>query len=489
MVYAIVFLGAALVALLVTPVVTRIARRMRIMDRPGTRKVHSGAVPRIGGIAVVAAVLAVTIPLLFLDNQVGEAFRRVRTQVVALLAASGFICIIGLIDDIRGVRARVKLLAQIAAALGVCCFGIRLGPVGIGTWWIRDLGYWSWPLTVFWIVGITNAVNLIDGLDGLAAGISAIACAVIAAFAFHCGQGVMGALMLALLGSLLGFLFFNFNPARVFLGDCGSMFLGFFLSAASVMSATKSYTLVGLALPALALGLPIFDTFFSILRRVLERRSLFAPDRNHIHHRLIDMGFNQRHAVILMYVVTLVAAGIGMFMMVTRDLGVIIVFACALLPLVLVFRVFGAIRLREAFSALRRNRAIAREAKENQQGFEEMQLRLRQAKGLEQWWKAIRRAAREFNFARLTIEFENQNAKPRKLVWRLPHRELSTDEMIYVTFPLRQHVEGEALRVDVDVPVNGSLEAAGGRIALFGRLLDEYSLVGPPARHSVEVHA
>jgi len=461
---------------------------MRIVDRPGTRKVHATAVPRIGGLAVVIAMLTVTVPVLLLKGIPWEPLRVIQshlrplgTQVVALLAASVFICLVGLVDDILHLPARVKLLAQFAAALAVCAFGIRIGVVGFGPSLKAPLGFWSWPITIIWIVGITNAVNLIDGLDGLAAGISAIACGVIAVFAFHWGQVLMGVLMLGLLGSLTGFLFFNFNPAKIFLGDCGSMFLGFFVATASVLSAMKSATLVGLAMPALALGLPIFDTLFSMLRRLLERRSLFAPDRNHIHHRLIDMGLNHRHAVILMYMVTLLAAGIGMFMMITRDVGSVIIFACALLPVLLIFRTVGAIRLREALMALQRNRAIAREAKEQRQGFEEMQLRLRRAIGMEQWWRAVRRTARELGFARLTVEMKNRDGTTRKLVWRLPHRKLRTDEMIFTTIPLRHRRRGEPLRADIDVPVYGSLESAGRRVALFGRLLDEHSLADLPS--------
>jgi len=490
--YAIVYFGAALVALVSTPLAARLARAMRIMDRPTARKVHATAIPRIGGVAVILAMLAVTIPALLLKvdwapvRAMQMHLQPIQKQVVVLLAASAFICLVGLIDDIWGLPAKVKLLLQLSAAAAVCAFGIRIGPVAVRGWFETHLEFWSWPLTILWIVGITNAVNLIDGLDGLAAGICAITCAVIVVFALHWNQAVMAMLMLAMLGSLTGFLFFNFNPARIFLGDCGSMFLGFFIATASVMSAAKSYTLVGLALPALALGLPIFDTLFTILRRVLERRSMFAPDRDHIHHRLVDTGLHQRQAVILMYVVTLLAAGIGMFMMLTRDIATLLVFAGALLPVLLIFRVFGALRFKETLSALQRNRALAREAKEDRLGFEQLQVRLSRAADFEQWWRALRRAARELGFARLTLEFENRDGTTRKLVWRLPHRELTTDEMIFLTIPVHHRRAGEPIRADVDVPVNASLESAGRRVALFARLLDQHSLATVPGepRHA-----
>ncbi|OQB86726.1 MAG: putative undecaprenyl-phosphate N-acetylglucosaminyl 1-phosphate transferase [Planctomycetes bacterium ADurb.Bin126] len=475
--FALAFLGAAGVALVLTPAVTRLAHALKIVDRPGTRKVHSNSIPRIGGLAVVTAIVAAV--LLLLVGPRGDLLTASYTagRLAAFMGCCVFIFLVGLVDDIRGIRARTKLAAQTLAALIVCFMGIRIGPVGISGWFDVDLGVWSWPVTVLWIVGVTNAVNLIDGLDGLAAGISAIACAVIAVFALHSGQHLMAFLMVAALGSLTGFLFFNFNPAKIFLGDCGSMFLGFFIASASVLSATKSYTIIGLAMPALALGLPIFDTLFSMVRRMLERRSLFAPDRNHIHHRLIDLGFHQRHAVILMYVVTALAAGIGMFMMMVKDAGVLIVFACALLPVLLVFRIFGAIRFREALWALQRNRALASEARDDKKGFEEMQLRLRQARNFAQWWKAIRRAARELGFARLAIELQRRDGTRLCLHWRLPSREVAGADIMFVRFPVQQrrHDQDNGT-AEAGIPINKRLESSGRRLALFARLLDEQGL-------------
>ena len=287
--YAVVYLFSILLSVIITPVVIYLGRKFALVDATGIRKVHSHPIPRIGGVAIVLSALTLILAMLFLNNGVGLAFRNVRLQVIALLAASVVMFITGLFDDIIGLRARIKLLVQLLAAVVLCSCGIRICSFTLGDWHTFEFGLLSWPITIFWIVGITNAVNLIDGLDGLAAGISAIACGVIAILAIHSGQVVMGVIMLALLGSLTGFLFFNFNPAKIFMGDCGSLFLGFMLAGASVACASKSTTIVGLGLPVLALGVPIFDTLFSMLRRVLERRSLFAPDSKHIHHRLMDL--------------------------------------------------------------------------------------------------------------------------------------------------------------------------------------------------------
>jgi len=263
--YAFVYLGATLLAIITTPMVIRIARWLNIVDTPDVRKVHSRPVPRIGGVAIFLSVMAPVIPVLFAPNLVGESFRLMQSKLLVVLLATAGMFLVGLLDDIKGLRVRAKLLAQLAAAMVVCFAGIRVESIAITEGLILHLGWFSWLFTLVWIVGITNAVNLSDGLDGLAAGISAVACGVIAILAVHNGQTVMAVLMLALLGSLLGFLFFNFDPARIFMGDSGSLFLGFTIASASVLCATKTETVVGLALPVLALGIPIFDTLFSTL--------------------------------------------------------------------------------------------------------------------------------------------------------------------------------------------------------------------------------
>ena len=244
-----------------------------------------------------------------------------RVQIVVLLASATGVFLIGLIDDIRHLPVLPKFLVEVLGATALCLVGVRIDSIDFTGGQVLHLGWLGCPLTLLWIVGVTNAVNMSDGLDGLAAGVAAIACGVIAVFAIHgstihtglaqSNDVMMALFSLALLGGLSGFLFFNFNPAKVFMGDCGSLFIGFTIASASVMCVSKSSALVGLTLPALALGIPIFDTLFSMLRRFLERRSLFAPDGSHFHHQLLRLGLNQRRAVIIIYAVTLVAAGSG----------------------------------------------------------------------------------------------------------------------------------------------------------------------------------
>ncbi len=199
--YIVVYLGSAFLALLITPAVIRLAHRLSIADVPDVRKVHTRSVSHIGGVAIFLSMMCLIIPVLFLPNVIGEAFRDILPKLIVLLSAAGFMFLVGLIDDIKvnGLRARIKFAAQMFAAVVVCAVGIRIKFVTVADWLTLDFGWFSWPLTLLWIVGITNAVNLSDGLDGLAAGVSAVACGVIAAFTIYRGQVVMAVLMLALL--------------------------------------------------------------------------------------------------------------------------------------------------------------------------------------------------------------------------------------------------------------------------------------------------
>ena len=471
--YFAVYFGAAFLALLATPVVIGLARRVDAVDRPGVRTVHERPIPRMGGVAIFIAAMSLIVAVLFLDNAVGERFRESRPQLLTLLISATFIFLVGLIDDLRGLPARFKFGAEGAAAGALCLAGVRITEIGIPPSLIWPLGGWGCLLTLLWMVGVTNAVNLSDGLDGLAAGISAIACGVIAIFAVHNGQVMMAVFMLALAGSLSGFLVFNFNPAKVFMGDCGSLFLGFTIAATSVMCVAKSAALVGLALPALALGVPIFDTLFSMLRRFLERRSLFAPDRSHFHHRLLNLGLSQRRAVLSIYVITLIVVALGLFMMIREDLGVLIVFACLLLLLLLVFRCVGAVHLRETLTRLRDKHALTRCCKAEQRAFESLQLQFRQVHDAGQWWQAVCEAARSMDFAWLSLEHKYADGRVTTETWRAAAQPDNMSRLVMMTVPLPAGSDGARRQCEIAIWANGSLEAASRRATLFGRLLDE----------------
>lgn len=471
--YVSIFLIGLVSALIATPLVARLALRLNAVDHPNERKVHYKATPRIGGMAIMAAMMLAVLAGVVLDHE-HKHLREISSQLYVLLLTSILVFTIGLWDDLKDISAIGKFLGQISAGLILCFFGIRIHSVVLGGFSL-SFGWISWPLTLLWIVGITNAVNLVDGLDGLAAGISLVACGVIMVFAFASNQIIMATLMLALLGSLSGFLFFNFNPARVFMGDCGSMFLGFLLAGSSVMCTTKSQTIVGLALPALALGVPIFDTIFSMLRRFVNRRGIMSPDRSHLHHRLLDMGLRHHHVVLLLYALTLITAGLGMFMMVTRDTSTLIVFVGVIVLLIMVFRIVGIVELRNSVQKIRRNLAISQRSRQELQLFEKAQIRLQKAQDFSQWWTAATEGAQDLGATTLRLSLTNRDGTHCTLTWRSP--KAAAGLLIPVTIPLQHSRPGSPLELDAGFRVNGSLESAGNRIALFSRLIDENNLI------------
>jgi UDP-GlcNAc:undecaprenyl-phosphate GlcNAc-1-phosphate transferase len=482
--YLFAYLGSCVLALMTTPIVISFARRLNIVDRPGVRKVHSKPIPRIGGVAIFLSTMGLIIPVLFLQNVFGDSFRSFLPKVVALLFSAGFVFLIGLVDDIRGLRVRVKLLAQFVAAVVVCYAGIRIDSITLADSLVVNLGWLSWPLTILWVVGISNAVNFVDGLDGLAAGICTVTCGVIVILSLYFGSPVMTIIMLSLMGALTGFLFFNFNPAKIFMGDSGSLFLGFFIASSSVLCAAKAETLVGLALPALALGIPIFDTLLSMLRRFLERRSMFSPDRSHFHHRLLALGFRQRHAVIVAYAMTLLAAGLGMFMLFTRSAQTLVVFISILLLLVMVFMVVGSVGLRETMAALKQKHAVSRQVRQETADFDELELYFRRVKAFDHWWGALSTAAGRMGISRLSLLLTNRDGTSRELTWRQDSRTLQShgdhDELLKMSIPVEDRRSGPALNLRIEVCKNGSLESACRRMALFTRLIDDHDLLSVP---------
>ncbi len=483
--YICVYFGAAYLALVVTPLVIWLARRIGAVDKPGVRSIHTRPVPRIGGIAIYLSSVCLIVSLLFLNNGIGDHFRAVWLQVVTLLAAATVIFLVGLIDDLRRLPARVKFMAELLAAAGLCLVGVRIDSLGLVGGSAVSLGLLSWPLTLLWIVGVTNAVNMSDGLDGLAAGVAAITCGVIAVFAIHgstihaglaqSNDIMMALFALALLGGLSGFLFFNFNPAKVFMGDCGSLFIGFTIASSSVMCVTKSETLVGLALPALALGIPIFDTLFSMLRRYLERRSLFAPDRSHFHHRLLQLGLNQRRAVMIIYIATLLAAGIGLCMLISDSVSVLIVFGGVLLLVLLLFRAVGVVRLHEVLKSLKANHECARQERDERRAFESLELQFRDIHNTSQWWKAVCEAASRMDFVWVSLKTTHEDGRIDTEVWRASgDTPPDASRLVMMTIPFKNGNPHTSEEFEIAVSVNGSLEAAGRRVTLFGRLIDEY---------------
>ena len=291
-------LTAAIVAFITTPVVRTLAFRVGAVDVPrDNRRMHNHPIPRMGGLAIFFGFILSALIFVPLD-----------APLRGMLLGAVIIVILGIFDDIYALPALPKLLVQIAAATVAVLMGNQIEVLSnpnifsSNPYW--DLGFLSIPISVFWIVGITNAVNLIDGLDGLACGVSTISSMTMLVIALTVAEPDVALLMAALAGGCIGFLPYNLNPAKIFMGDTGSTFLGFILATVSIEGLFKSYAIISFAVPFLMLGLPIFDTCFAILRRVSHGQSPMSPDRGHIHHRLIDMGFNQKQAVAVLYVIS-----------------------------------------------------------------------------------------------------------------------------------------------------------------------------------------
>ncbi len=281
-----------------TPMVKSLAYKVGAIDVPkDNRRMHKTPIPRLGGLAIFLAFLLATL-----------LFAEISREVRGILLGAVLIVILGVLDDSMALRALPKFLVQIAAAIVVVAHGCSIqflsNPNVFSDYLYLDLGWLSGPLTVLWIVAITNAVNFIDGLDGLAAGVSAISTATLLVIALMLSEFNVAIILAALLGGCLGFLPYNMNPAKIFMGDTGATFLGFILACLSVQGLFKFYAIISFAVPFLILGVPIFDICFAVLRRVIHGQNPMKADRGHVHHRLIDMGFNQKQSVAIIYVLT-----------------------------------------------------------------------------------------------------------------------------------------------------------------------------------------
>ncbi|PZD97818.1 undecaprenyl/decaprenyl-phosphate alpha-N-acetylglucosaminyl 1-phosphate transferase [Paenibacillus sambharensis] len=296
------FVIALIIALVMTPLVKKLAFKVGAIDKPNARKVHTRIMPRLGGLAIYAAFVAAFLLLYpFLPD--GLLNRYDMNLIKGMLIGGTIIVLLGGLDDRFELSAKVKLLGQIAAAC-VVVFGfdvkINLLNIPFGAS-MQPIAEWiAIPLTIFWIVGVTNAINLIDGLDGLAAGVSAIAIGTILVMAVLMGFEPVILLSTLLLGGILGFLVFNFHPAKIFMGDSGSLFLGFSLATLSMLG-FKQVTIVSFVTPLLIIGVPLSDTFFAIVRRMVQRKPIFAPDKGHLHHCLRELGYSHRKTVLIIY--------------------------------------------------------------------------------------------------------------------------------------------------------------------------------------------
>ncbi len=309
--YSVLFLAISsfLCCLILTPLVRRWSRWHRLMDRPNPkRKLHARPTPRTGGIAIGTSYLA-ALGLLLLSPLNGADSVSFPPGIVLVLAAIT-IFLVGLFDDLIGLRPWEKLIGQICAAGLAYMGGVNVAGVA----GFAAHGWWSVSITVAWLVACTNAFNLIDGMDGLATGIGLFASLTMLAAALMQKNAPLALATAPLVGALLAFLRYNFNPASIFLGDCGSLTIGFLLGCFAAVWSQKSATLLGMTAPLMALSVPLLDTGMSVMRRFLRRQPIFSADRNHLHHRLLDRGFSPRQVALLLYGVCGVAAAFSLLM-------------------------------------------------------------------------------------------------------------------------------------------------------------------------------
>jgi UDP-GlcNAc:undecaprenyl-phosphate GlcNAc-1-phosphate transferase len=396
--FFVAFLISLMVALVLTLVVRNRAHAWGWLDQANSsRKVHVRPIPRLGGIGIVGGFFAPLCALFLVDSGVGFQFRAQTALVAGLFIGGALIAGLGLYDDLRGTGARLKFGVQFAVALGLYALGFRIEVLANPFGMELSLGMLSLPFTVLWVVGVINALNLIDGLDGLAGGVAFFGVGTNFILALARGDVLLCLLMATLAGAILGFLVFNFNPASIFMGDTGSMFLGFVLAAVSIKTSTKSGTAVSMLVPVMSLGLPIMDTLLAMVRRSLMGRPMFSADKEHIHHRLMSrLLLSHRGTVLVLYGLC------GLFMMTALGLNFASSAQSALLlsgmaiVIVVLMRKLGYLDLRRAgdVQQLRKRNIQLRSLVKDVTG------QVRAASSLQAVWGAMRPLAEAMNVSR-----------------------------------------------------------------------------------------
>jgi UDP-GlcNAc:undecaprenyl-phosphate GlcNAc-1-phosphate transferase len=440
--YLVAFLVALMVALVLTLVVRNRALAWGLLDQANSsRKVHARPIPRLGGIGMVSGFFAPLCALFLVDSGVGNHFRAQTGLVWGLFGGGLVVAALGLYDDLRGADAKLKFSVQLLVALGLYALGFRIELIANPFGPPLPLGWLGLPFTLLWVVGVINALNLIDGLDGLAGGVAFFGVGTNLILALSRGDVVLCLVMAALAGAILGFLVFNFNPASIFMGDTGSMFLGFVLAAVSIKTSAKSGTAVAMLVPVMALGLPIMDTLLAMVRRTILGRPMFSADKEHIHHRMMSrLVLSHRSAVLVLYALcalfTLTALGLhwantAQSAMLLTGMAVVVT---------VLMRKLGYLDLRRAGGVgetRRKNirlRSLVREVTEA----------VRMAPELKDLWDAVRPLAEALDASHLELRLEYQHGGKR-------------DGLTFET----ERPAGSALPLEVRLEVKGGEESFG----------------------------
>ncbi len=326
------FIVAFLFSVASTPLVKMWAEKFKVYDIPkDSRRMHSTPIPRMGGVAIIFGFMVALLCF----------YGKMDRRIAATIIGATIISVMGIVDDIKALDAKPKFIIQIIAALVVVIGGDLKIDVITNPNFFASNPYWVLPewlsviVTIVWIVFITNAVNFIDGLDGLAAGVSAIMSVSLVFIAVKVGEYPVAVIGTSLMGACFGFLPYNFNPAKIFMGDTGSTFLGFILATLSIQGVFKSYAIISFAVPLLILGLPLFDASFAMLRRISKGQSPMQADRGHLHHRLIDMGFSQKQTVFILYAISGVLGITAVVLAESTALRAILILLCVIVFLLI----------------------------------------------------------------------------------------------------------------------------------------------------------
>jgi len=413
---------ACLVSALLTPFVRRFALRRHLFDdHVSSRKVHGRPIPRLGGLAIAAGFYVPLLALLVESSGVGDAFYASSRRAIFFLVGGGAVLVLGIYDDIRGTGAIGKFIAQFTIAGALYFGGFRIDQISLPFVHSLPLGPLSFVFTLLWIVGVINAMNLIDGLDGLATGVGLFGVTTTFVLAAIRGDPIMMLFMASLGGSLLGFLIYNFNPASIFMGDTGAMFLGYVLAVGATQTSQKSSTTVAILIPMVALGVPITDTLLAMLRRALSGRSMFSADRSHIHHKLLDLGLTQRQSVMILYAASLMLGGTALLLTVASNVQAAVILVAMGLAGFIGIRRLGYGQLKRTV------------ASQIQIDLRRQLDRLACAADEERLWRELKGAAQAMGLASIRISLMSRQESDSVSIQR-EHGEWSNSDLSYGSF-------------------------------------------------------
>ena len=425
--YVVLYLAALTLSVFLVPAVRRLAIRMGAIDLPDrVRKIHTRMVPRMGGVAIFIAFIVPIIAayvvgrLWFRNSLLYIELERQIVPAIGLLSAALLMLALGVYDDLREASPKLKLLVQAAAGAILCVVGITISSFQDPfTGRMVELGWVAYPLTIFWVMAVTNAINLIDGMDGLGPGVGLFVAGTMFVISLFYGVPLMSTVASVLVGAIVGFLIFNFHPAKIFMGDSGSLFIGFLLSALAVQCSVKRVLLV----PVIALALPIVDTCMAIVRRWSKGLPMSVPDKQHVHHRLIAMGFSQREAVFILYVISAVlgcAALVVVLLNKENRLAVAVAYSFIIAAIVAMAYVLGG---RDLWRLLKRVRAGWHHRRARDRGWTQVYAaaaRMESAASVDQLWEDAAPAFDALGIDVALVSLDAPGGAPRHLEWRRP---------------------------------------------------------------------